>query len=377
MKTNYVELVSCLFPALALIACGADAATPAPFESGGAPSGSGGSVVAPAGNGGSIAMGAGGTTSPAGNGGAQVVGTGGSAIATGGGSSMSTGGTASASAGGASGVGGASMAAGTEYTFTTAHFSVPPGSEVYKCQDFTNPFNKDIGIVQEVTSLTPGSHHMFAFVLPNNQLSLMGNLSDCPEGGTEFHDYLTTSGSPVSTVTYPANTGRIFSASNGLRLNVHLINTDSAPKDAYVVFKVTYVDPGMLTNKVASIFLNQVALSVPPGMSTQSKTYSLTQDINMMGSASHMHKQGIHFVATTSTGQTLYDGTEWQEPPPKSFNPPLHLASGTRITWACTYNNTTGKTLTFGESAGTNEMCIFPGEFYNSTGQQISYQALF
>jgi hypothetical protein len=90
-----------------------------------------------------------------------------------------------------------------------------------------------------------------------------------------------------------------------------------------------------------------------------------------------MHKQGIHFVATTSTGQTLYDGTEWAEPTPKSFNPPLHLASGTRITWACTYNNTTGKTLTFGESAGTNEMCIFPGEFYNSTGQQISYQAIF
>ena len=377
MKTNYVELVSCLLPALALIGCGADAATPAPFESGGAPSGSGGSVVAPAGNGGSIATGAGGTTLPAGNGGAQVVGTGGSVIATGGGSSISTGGTASASTGGASGVGGASMVTGTEYTFTTAHFSVPPGSEVYKCQDFTNPFNKDIGIVQEVTNLTPGSHHMFAFVLPNSQLSLMGNLSDCPGGGVEFHDYLTTSGSPVSTVSYPANTGRLFSASNGLRLNVHLINTDSAPKDAYVVFKVTYVDPGTLTNKVASIFLNQVALSVPVGMSTQSKTYSLTQDINMMGAASHMHKQGIRFVATTSTGQTLYDGTDWQEPQPKSFNPPLHLASGTRITWACTYNNTTGKMLTFGESAGTNEMCIFPGEFYNSTGQQITYQAVF
>ncbi len=370
MKNSYLELVSCLLPSLALVACGADA-TPAPFEGGGAPNGgvptgTGGSVVAS--SGGSV-TGSGGMTLPAGTGGVQVAGTGGAPVITGSGGAPS--------AGGSVGAGGASMTAGTEYTFTTSHFSVPPGAEVYKCQDFTNPFKKDIGIVQEVTDLTPGSHHMFAFVMPNGQLSLMGSLADCPEGGTEFHDYLTTSGSPVSTVTYPANTGRIFAASNGLRLNVHLINTGSAPKDAFVVFKVTYVDPGMLTNKVASIFLNQVALSVPPGMSTQSKTYTLTQDINMMGSASHMHKQGIHFVASTNTGQTLYDGTEWQEPQPKSFNPPLHLASGTRITWACTYNNTTGKTLTFGESAGTNEMCIFPGEFYNSTGQQISYQALF
>jgi hypothetical protein len=381
MKNRYVELVYSFVPAIALVGCGAGA-TPEPFESGGASNGgalngTGGSVVA-SGTGGSLAAGTGGTMSPSsGSGGAPVVGTGGSAIATGGNGSTSTGGTGAVTTGGVSGAGGAPMAAGTEYTFTTAHFSVPPGSEVYKCQDFTNPFNKDIGIVQEVTNLTPGSHHMFAFVMPNSQLSLMGSLSDCPEGGVEFHDYLTTSGSPVSTVTYPANTGRIFAAGNGLRLNVHLINTDSAPKDAFVVFKVVYVDPSTLTNKVASIFLNQVALSVPPGMSTQSKTYALAQDINMMGSASHMHKQGIHFLATTNTGQTLYDGTEWQEPPPKSFNPPLHLASGTQITWACTYDNTTGKTLTFGESAAANEMCIFPGEFYNSTGQQITYQAVF
>ncbi|HVW25875.1 MAG TPA: hypothetical protein VHC69_10920 [Polyangiaceae bacterium] len=385
MKSSYLEFLGCLIPSLALVACGADAAE-APFAGGGAPNagspsgGSAGGDAVIASNGGSVATGAGGVATPSSNGGAPVLAAGGSTMVSGAGGSTSTGvgGIAQGGAGGAAtGTGGVPVVAGTEYTFTTGHFSVPPGSEVYKCQDFTNPFNKDIGIVQEVTNLTPGSHHMFAFVLPNNQLSLMDNLADCPEGGVEFHDYLMTSGSPVATITYPTSTGRIFTASNGLRLNVHLINTDSAPKDAYVVYKVVYVDPSTLTNKVASIFLNQVTLSVPPGMSTQSKTYTLSQDINLMDAASHMHKQGIHFVATTNTGQTLYDGTDWQEPQARSFDPPLHLASGTRITWACTYNNTTGTTLSFGESAASNEMCIFPGEFYNSTGQQITYQAVF
>jgi hypothetical protein len=273
--------------------------------------------------------------------------------------------------------GSAPAATGNEYTFTTGRVSVPPGSEVFKCQDFTNPFGKDIGIVQEVTSLTPGSHHMFAFVLPNEQLTLKDNLVDCPGGGVEFHDYLTTSGTPLATTTYPPDTGRIFSAGNGLRLNVHFINSGSDAKDAYVGYKVTYVDPAGLTNKVASIFLNQVGLRVPVGTSTQSKTYTLTQDINLMDDASHMHKRGVHFVATTDSGQMLYDGTDWQEPKPKLFDPPLHLAAGTKITWACTYNNDTGQALGFGESAATNEMCIFPGEFYNATGQQISYQSLF
>jgi hypothetical protein len=87
-----------------------------------------------------------------------------------------------------------------------------------------------------------------------------------------------------------------------------------------------------------------------------------------------MHKQGVHFVAKTNTGVTLYDGTEWAEPLPKGFDPAVPLKAGTQITWSCTYNNATGQTLTFGESALTNEMCIFPGEFYNKTGAQISYQ---
>src|SRR5205814_3666486 len=104
-----------------------------------------------------------------------------------------------APAGGSAGTGGSPMVSGTEYTFKTGTFSVPPGGEVYKCQDFTNPFNKDIGIVQMQTALTPGSHHMFAFVMPNGQLSLMGSLQDCPNGGVELHGYLPTTGSPTTT----------------------------------------------------------------------------------------------------------------------------------------------------------------------------------
>ena len=57
-------------------------------------------------------------------------------------------------------------------------------------------------------------------------------------------------------------------------------------------------------------------------------------------------------------------------------HPPLLLTAGTTITWACTYDNPSTKTLTFGESAATNEMCIFPGEFFNKDGAQISVQSL-
>jgi hypothetical protein len=77
-----------------------------------------------------------------------------------------------------------------------------------------------------------------------------------------------------------------------------------------------------------------------------------------------MHRYATNFVATTSTGLTLFQTTQWQEPPPQVYSPPLHLTSGTTITWTCNDVNTTGQELTFGESANTNVMCISSNIFY-------------
>jgi hypothetical protein len=346
MHNRHATLLGCLLPAfLSLAACGAA-------------------------NDSSPADGAGGKSSHRGTGGSAADDTGSGAVA----------GSGAVDGSGGAGIDTGSVTPtvpGTEYVFQTGTFSVPPGAEVYKCQDFTNPFTKDIGIVEMTTELTPGSHHMFAFVMPNEQLGIFDNLADCPGGGIEFHDYLMTSGTPLATNTYPDGIGRVFTAGNGLRLNVHLINAGTDPREAFVKFHVVYNDPAGLEQKAASIFLNQVVLSVPPGTSTQSRTYNLTEEIWLRSAASHMHKRGVHFVATTDAGDQLYDGTDWQEPKVKMFDPALHLMPGTKITWACTYNNDTAQRLTFGESAANNEMCIFPGEFYNSTGTQISYQAIF
>ena len=53
---------------------------------------------------------------------------------------------------------------------------------------------------------------------------------------------------------------------------------------------------------------------------------------------------------------------------------PLNLPKGTRIDWSCEYANDTGETITFGDSAVKNEMCIFPGEFFNEEGAQLTAQ---
>ena len=62
-------------------------------------------------------------------------------------------------------------------------------------------------------------------------------------------------------------------------------------------------------------------------------------------------------------GETLYDVASW-EAPPKTFTPARPLTATQHIDFTCTYKNDTSETLTFGESAATNEMCILLGQYY-------------
>src|SRR5262245_43431511 len=75
----------------------------------------------------------GGSTATAAAGSGGSTGGGGGAMSTGGGGAMNT-------TGGASGSTGTSLQPGDSVTIEMASFIVAPGQEVYKCQNFANPF---------------------------------------------------------------------------------------------------------------------------------------------------------------------------------------------------------------------------------------------
>ena len=49
------------------------------------------------------------------------------------------------------------------------------------------------------------------------------------------------------------------------------------------------------------------------------------------------------------------------------------VKKGDAISWSCTYDNQTGKTLHFGDSASTNEMCILVGIYYPAPNSQTLF----
>ncbi len=312
---------------------------------------------------GGVTASTGGTAQSAGAGGDTSAGTGGV---------TGTGGDTSASTGGAPAV------VTQSYTFTTDAFDVPVNGEVYMCQDFANPFNgQNIDIMTSESQMTSGSHHMFAFKCPPSSGSFFdcvqwnpgGPVFQCPGSGAEIHDYVHAAQTPNMIQTYPPGVGRYLAGTDGLRLMAHYLNTTTSPITAVIQVRVDYVDSSQVTAHAAAIFLNDLNLRVPQGISTQTKVHQMPpHDVNILGGASHMHMRGIGFSATTDQGAVVYEGNDWNEPIPNSFDPPLAVPylNGVQnnITVSCTYDNQTGGTLTFGDSARLNEMCIYSGVYY-------------
>ena len=250
----------------------------------------------------------------------------------------------------------------TRVTFEMSGFDVPAGGEVYQCQNFKNPIGKDVDVLASQSIMSKGSHHMFAFRYDKNEDD---SLEMC--SGTEFHEYVHVAQAPNARITYPSGIGTFLGAQEGIRLQAHFLNTGSDTVHASVKVALDYVDSGQVKYHAAQIFLNNGSLSVPPGKSSASATLALPTsvgDIHLLNAQSHMHRQGVHFESTTGDGTPIYSSDSWNEPAPQTYDPPIALPSGSSITWKCDYENPTSATLTFGESASTNEMCIFVGLYY-------------
>jgi hypothetical protein len=288
-----------------------------------------------------------------------------------GGSSSSSGSSSSGSGGSSSG--GATGDAGASdpeiaysVTLKMDSFNVAAGQEVFMCQDFANPFQgQQADIKTYELHMSPGSHHIIAFYKPN---PVDAPAIPCPLGGDEFGPFSFTAQNPNVTATYPEGVGATIPTDTGFMLNSHYTNPGATSLTAQVSLTMYVAKPGIITQHAGILFLNQLNLVIPASTTaspyTSTSSYVLTQDMNILTTNGHMHQRATNFIATTSTGQTLYQTSQWDEAPNLNYSPPLLLKAGTSITWSCTYVNDTGAPLVFGPSARTNVMCISASAFY-------------
>jgi hypothetical protein len=245
-------------------------------------------------------------------------------------------------------------------------FPVGAGQEVYMCQDFANPFSgMDAEISGFESHMSAGSHHMLLLYKDN---AIAGTATPC--SGLTFGPMPYGSQRPDNAIQYPSGIAALIKGTQGFTVDAHYLNATQNDIMAQVQVILYKAQPGTVTQHAGVFFLNNVSALYPPAggipmgqMKTITASYTTKAPLNILYATGHTHRFTTSFSA--SFGSTMYSTDSWDNAPNAAYQPAVALPTGTTITWSCTIDNTMGTSeLTFGESAQTNEMCIFNGQYY-------------
>jgi hypothetical protein len=156
---------------------------------------------------------------------------------------------------------------------------------------------------------------------------------------------------------------------NGLMIDVHYVNTGSAPITGSASIQLTAAPPGAVIEHVGTIALYAMNIQVPPNTpatspasASSSATPIASFDYDLLQSWSYMTHQGVDFTASAG-GTTFYTQSQSSQPAPTLHRPYRAILAGTPIDWTCRFSNDTGQPLSFGDSALSNASCNFIAQY--------------
>ncbi len=274
-------------------------------------------------------------------------------------------------------------------SLTTVSFqmqaTVPAGGEMFKCQYVQLPAN-DAFMIAAQHDYTPGSHHMLLLTtgltaIPAGQEAVQ----DCYEGsGTSImsnvRGVLYGAQTPTGGEQLPQGVGLRTSASEVLVFQVHYLNAGATDLNATVNASLTLdTNSADIQQQAGIIFFYDPFIDVPAGATAKAAMRCpIPSDITLLYASSHYHSRGVGYGAYVDTpdGQLattpFYTSSSWSSPDNAQLTMPIK--AGSRLRWECDYDNSSGTQEFFaGQSAQTNEMCMFVGTYYPEMGLASDY----
>jgi hypothetical protein len=259
--------------------------------------------------------------------------------------------------------------------------TVPAGGEIFDCQYVQLP-DVEAHLIAAKHDYTPGSHHMLLFTTSLTSIPAGGDqVTDCYEGTgnnimSNARGVLYGGQTPTGSETYPQGVGLPTTASQVLIFQVHYLNASATDLQAQVNVDLTLdTNAADIQQQAGIIFFYDPFIDVPAGATAKASMRCLIpSDITLLYASSHYHSRGVGYdayldPAVDQLGATpFYTSTSWSSPDNAQLTMPI--PAGSRIRFECDYDNTSGTQAFYsGQSAQTNEMCMFIGTYYPEMGQ--------
>lgn len=178
------------------------------------------------------------------------------------------------------------------------------------------------------------------------------------EGGSGI---IYASGVGTNAVTFPEGVGLKLAQGTRLNLELHIFNPSGDAISGTSGIEIVEVAEADVIHEADLFLPGPFAFQLPPGQETvTSGTCAIETEQTVFALFPHMHQLGKHFKLTVNKAgqeQIVHDAAyDFNEQAFTVFEP-ITLSPGDSITSECTWVNTTGQTVGWGDSSN-NEMCF-------------------
>ncbi len=223
----------------------------------------------------------------------------------------------------------------------------------------------------------PGWHHSNWFYVPTDTFSVNDGVWEC---GSEFDQFTAalSGGVLFAQLTQATDETQAFPEGAVLELppdsvvvsQVHLLNVADEDIDTGVTMKLAGVAEADVRIRLRPLSFDFHQLAIPPQQSSRFETEcdmeraaGLLDDVSLYYALPHYHStaRGMSIVlfGGDRDGEVVHEiESTIGEPLGTTLAPPLSMAGARGIRFSCTYDNTTDRTIGYGNS-GQDEMCIF------------------
>lgn len=253
------------------------------------------------------------------------------------------------------------------FSVTTPEVTIGAGKEETWRYYTTFTGSKALGIKRWASVMTPGSHHLimyFMTTLPKPAGTL--EQGSC-QGGQSLQNlpvWTYSAQTPTAESPMPPGVGMQVAANQGICVEMHYLNVTEAALKAHVQVTGDAYAEGVAYQKAAAFITYNTQISIPPGgTATAGGECDVPAGAKFFAMSTHVHKQGIK--TQVKDGATmLFEATDWEHPGTKSWTEPFYSFASNKLSYQCDYRNPTNRTVTEGQSAETDEMCMAVGYFF-------------
>jgi hypothetical protein len=243
---------------------------------------------------------------------------------------------------------------GAWQTVMEGDWALEPDTEAYFCLRRTLEADMYIAAFEAIAS--PGTHHT---VLTIGEPSGPDGLERCTSF-TNQPNMIYGSGTGTNTIELPDGVAVRVHEGQQLLLNLHLFNLGDAPREGTSGIRVRAMAEDEPEHIAQSILAGPLALDIPPGRHVQRGACTFPERATVIAAIAHMHQLGTHMKVTAKTREgdvVLHDEPYDFDEQQIALIDPVTLDAGDTVEVECSYDNTTGRDVGWGEST-RDEMCF-------------------